>query len=974
VAISIRRVLGTAFLAALVAPRPARALDPEKPLGAYTVDVWGARKGLPSSYVRAISQTADGYLWIAGYGGVGRYDGARIVTLPEPEPMGRIFDTQSFKVDHRGTLWLISSKGTPVCVRDAIASDCLPPGVELPPDTRLVDAHPDADGTAWLATRTGVLRYLPGPPRLVRIPAPDLGRLALIHRDRAGRLWLGGDNGLYRAQKDGAFVPIRRDDPLLSPQVRAYFETPQGRLWFLFDGGIVRVEGDDVRVFSEGRRYPRGAQVIEDRDGNLWIGSQRGLTRFREGRWTTFTSRDGLPDDDVTALHEDREGSLWVGTRSGGIAQFTDRVVETVPGPPLVRELSRVNSVCQDRTGAYWFASRVGLARWKGVEARLYTQRDGLPAEQVLVVAPGARGEIWAGTPRGLVRIENGRIEAPVATEDEVGALHLAEDGTLWMGLGERLARLRQGRLEEVARSTQGPVRNIEPDRGGQLWVASNRGVSRLEGGRLVPVDLGDRPGRALHRDRDGRLWLTAGMDIVRLSPGPIRVLGPSLGLGGRQLFQMIDDGRGWFWVGTSRGLARLPKARLLALADGQPGAIVPLSLETDDQRRDVIANNTRDPGVWQDSAGRLWFATEQGALTIDPARLRVNALPPPVRIDEATADAHALLRGARNDLAPGPGNLAFRFSAVTLLEPNKSLHRYRLEGFDAAWTEAGTRRVAYYTNIPPGSYRFHVQGSNADGIWNEEGDVVELRLRPHFYRTRLFYAACALGVLSALVLIWRQRVRGLRRGYLVALAERGRVARELHDTLLQGMSGVALKVRGLSRKLGADGAVARELAEIDTLVVSTLKETRQFLGDLRGQSAAGDLAVAIERLAGRLTESGDISCAVVVEGEAAALPDDVKGDLFRIAQEAINNAVKHAHPRRIDVKLRYQPDATVLTVADDGCGFEQSGAAGAAQGHFGLLGMRERAARLGDIRLTSHPGQGTTVEVTVPLEGSAHG
>lgn len=965
--------LGTALTCAVLAPQPARALNPEKPLGACTVDVWGARNGLPSSLLRAIAQTPDGYLWIAGYGGVGRYDGARIVTVPEPASGPRIFDTQSLKVDHEGTLWLIPSKGMPVCVRAGVPGDCLPASVQLPSEERLVDAHPDADGSAWLATREHVFRYVPGRPGLAPIAAPALGRINLIHRDRRGRLWLGSSTGLFRLGEDGAFVLAHPLDEALGPQVRSFFETPQGRLWFLFDRGLLRVEGEERQIFSEGDRYHQGTQVIEDRDGNVWIGSHHGLGRLRDGRLTTYTTSDGLPDDDVTALREDREGSLWVGTRSAGIAQFTDRVVDTPRGPPLLRDVRKVNSICQDRTGAFWFGTRLGLLRWKGDEARLYTTREGLPADEVLTVVPGAGGEIWVGTTRGLARMLDGRLDVAAAVS-EVDAIHVDEAGGAWLGLRERLVRFGGGRLEEVAVSAQGPIRNIEPDGTGRLWVAATSGVSRLEGRRLVPVDLGaHHTGRTLHRDRDGRLWLTAGPDIALVSPGPIRFLGPSLNLDGRQLFAIIEDDQGSFWVGTSRGIVRLPRSRLLALAEGRPASIDPLSLVTDDRRRDIIAAVTRDGAAWKDTGGRLWFATERGPVVVDPAHLRVNEHPPSVVIDEATADGRTLLRGVANELGPGPGNLAFRFSAVTLLEPSKSLHRYRLEGFEAAWVEAGARRVAYYTNIPPGTYRFHVQGSNADGVWNEVGDAIQLRLRPHFYQTRLFYGTSVLGALSALVLVWRQRVRGLRRGYLAALAERGRVARELHDTLLQGMTAVGMKVRGLSRRVGPEGqGVARELAEIDTLVTTTLQETRQFLWDLRDESASRDLAVAIERLAGRLTEGRAISSAVVVEGRAAPLPGEVKGDLFRIAQEAIRNAVKHASPSRIDVKLRYQDDAVALTVADDGCGFDQS--EGSPEGHFGLVGMRERAARLGDLRVTSHLGGGTTVEITVPLGESAHG
>ena len=974
-----RRYLRSALVLALLSPlspRPALALDPDTPLAACSVEIWGARRGLPGSLVRAFAQTSDGYLWIASYGGVARYDGARLVTLPEPGPRPRIFDIQTLDLDPQGTLWLTSSLGAPVCVDDGRMRECLPAGLALPPDTRLVDTHVERDGTVWLAARKQLLRYLPSPsPRVVVVSTPPFERASVIRRDRAGRLWLGTDVGLYRQVPGGDFVLARAAGSELRGAVRSHFETASGRSWFALARRLVRIEGEEIRSFGAVERLPLLSQVIEDRDGNVWVGSRTGLLRFRDGRWSTFTTHDGLPDDDVTALFEDREGSLWVGTRDGGIAQFSDRVVGTRLGPPSAPDAPVVDSVCQDRSGAYWFGSRAGLLRWKDGQERRFAQGDGLPDGEVLALAPGTDDdEVWVGTGRGLARVRQGQIDRPAPVEASVSALHVADDGAVWMGQQHRLLRFHRGQLEQFAGDAAGSIRSIQPDRSGAIWVAASRGVARLQAGRLVRLPLADddRRPRSLHRDRQGRLWLTSGRELISLSPGPVQVLGADTGPGDRQLFQAIDDDLGHLWLGTSRGLLRLPGDQIGALLAGRSRRLDPLTLETSDRRRDVVVGITRDPGAWKDHAGRLWFAGKQGLLTVDPARLRVNALPPPVRIDEASADGRSIARGARNELPPGPGNLEFRFSTVTLLEPHKSRHRYRLEGFDDRWVDAGARRVAYYTNIPAGHYRFRVQGSNADGVWNEEGDVLELTLRPHFRDTGWFYGLCGCAAAAAVVLVWRRRVGRLRRQYLGAFAERARLARELHDTLLQGMSAVGLKVRALRRRAGADPpAVRRELADIEDLVTTTLQETRWFLGDLRGQGGGpGDLAVALERLAGRLTEGRSITCTVSVEGIARAIPDDVKGDLFRIAQEAIHNAARHAAPSRIDVEIVYQPAAVTLTVTDDGCGFDDSrAAAAAADGHFGLMGMRERAARVGELRLASHPGAGTTVEVTVHLQ-----
>ena len=963
---------GTLAVAAFAsAPRLALALDPDRPLGACTVERWSARHGLPGSMVRAFAQTPDGYLWVAAYGGVARYDGARLVTLPDHASPARIFDTQTLKVDAGGTLWVISSLGDPVCVREGVPRDCLPAAGLLPTGTRLADAHPDGDGTVWLAGRAGLFRFLPGAPaQVVPVALPATGRIWFVHRDRRGRLWLGAEQGLYRQGGDGAFTPVSTPDGAVTGRPRALFETPQGRLWFAIDRRLLRAEEEGMHELVLPGPEANISAVIEDRDGNLWVGTGSGLRRHRDGRWVTFTVSDGLPEDAVTALLEDREGSLWVGTQGGGIAQFTDRVVATGAGPPTLRN-ERVETVAQDRSGAYWVGWRQGLLRWKDGEERLFGPRDGLPHPHVLAVSPGAGDEIWVGTREGLARLRNGRIDSPLRIQQEVAALYLDDAGSLWIGQLSRLRRLHQGRLEDVARSTVGNIRSIQPDGAGVVWVAGYDGVARLERGQLVPVPLSPtaRRPRALHRDRDGRLWLTAGSELVSLSPGPVRVYGAEGVPGALQLFQVIDDDRGHLWVGSTRGLLRLPKRQLVAIAGGQRARLDPVSLDTSDRRRDVVATKTRQPSAWRDRAGRLWFGAEQGLLMVEPARLRLNEHPPTIRIDEASADGRTIVRGQRNELPPGPGNLEFRFSAVTLIEPHKSQHRYLLEGFEESWVEAGSRRVAYYTNIPPGRYRFRVQGSNADGVWNEEGDALELRLGTHFYRTGWFYAALALAALATVMLLWRQRVQSLRREYLAAFGERSRVARELHDTLLQGMSGVALRLRGVRRRLGPEApAVAREIADIDQLVTTALEETRMFLGELRGPSGPGDLAVALERLAGRLTEGREVAVAVTVEGIPVALPDGVKGDLFRSAQEAIVNALKHASPTRIEVKLVHRAQEVSLMVTDDGCGFDQASAAGAADSHFGLLGMRERGARLGEFRLSSAPGQGTTVEVTARL------
>jgi signal transduction histidine kinase len=332
------------------------------------------------------------------------------------------------------------------------------------------------------------------------------------------------------------------------------------------------------------------------------------------------------------------------------------------------------------------------------------------------------------------------------------------------------------------------------------------------------------------------------------------------------------------------------------------------------------------------------------------------------VVIESAVVDG----RPATGELPPGRGDVELRFAAITLVEPHRARHRYLLEGFDRDWVDAGTRRVAHYTNIPPGHYRFRVRGANADGVWNEAGAEVTFSIRPHFYRTAWFYALVALAALSLIFALYRLRLRSLGRAYVAAFEERSRLARELHDTLLQGMAAIGMQLRGVRRRIEpAAPAAARALESVEDMVTLSLDETRRLVWNLRDDAAqAGDLGVALARLGERLTQGRPVTCSTRVEGAATRLPNGVQDQLFRIAQEAVANAVKHAAAHRITIELEYRGEEVRLAIADDGRGFDP--AVGAPAGHFGLVGMRERAARIGALAIDSRPGGGTRVEINV--------
>jgi ligand-binding sensor domain-containing protein len=970
----------------LLAALPARAISPDRALGECSVAVWRVQDGLPGGWIRAITQTRDGYLWIATQGGLARYGGGPLVQFPAERPFEQASDLMGLSVARDGTLWLTPARGQPVCLRGELFSACLADDGRLPPGVRIAEISQDDAGAAWLATPEGILR---ASDRRLTLSAPAAGwesaPATAVRRDRRGNLWVGTARGLLvRRPGTSALVPI------LSGGVASIYETASGRLWVAADRTLVRIDADHTEVLTAADGLPaaRFTSVIEDRDGNVWVGSREGLIRLGpDRRFTRYGRADGLPDPDVSALFEDREGSLWVGTRAGGLAQFSDRTLDRKASPPSLLN-QWVGTLAMDEQGTLWAGTGRGLTRFAAGEERTFTTADGLPSDQVLAVHPAGGGALWVGTDRGLCRFRPGRIEPVAGLAAPVTALTVEADGALWVGAGDGLHRLRAGVLEhypfdpELTGTPLGEVRAIARDDQGVVWTSANGNLLRVEGSTVRrdrdPIGAALGKVRAIARDADGTLWMGSGDGLIRRRQGRWRIFGAAEGLGRGDLYQVAADDLGSLWVGASHGLLRIGRSALEEVDRGRRASVDVFAFDIWDQQREVRVARTRQPSVWKDAEGRLRFATSRGVVGVDPRRLPANPLPPPVFVERAIVDGRPARLGVVNHFPPGSGALEFQFAAITLLEPRKAQHRYLLEGFDRDWVQAGTRRSAYYTNMKPGRYRFRVQGSNADGVWNLTGDTLELVLAPHFYQTTWFFALVVLSAAAVVLSFHRLRVERLRGRYVATLTERARVAREVHDSLLQGMTGALMHLRGL-RKRFAPGAppaaadtVAGELRTIEEVVASNIEETRHFIWDLRdGKPATRELPPALGELVDRAVAGTATVGRLVVEGDPVPVSRHVHRELLRIAHEALANAAKHAAAAHVEARLRYGDGSLSLTVADDGRGFDPGAAGGSQTGHFGLIGMSERGTLLGRFTLDSQPGKGTRVEVTVDVDGA---
>ena len=522
-----------------------------------------------------------------------------------------------------------------------------------------------------------------------------------------------------------------------------------------------------------------------------------------------------------------------------------------------------------------------------------------------------------------------------------------------------------------------GPTRVPLGDRQGDLWIGTSGGLSRFDHGAFinstVQQGLSNNTVTAIAQDAQGSLWLGTnggGLNRLRGAPGQPDS-GVSLefeGAAGHHL-RHSRRRRGYLWLSSQSGIFRVSLAQLNAYSPSHPNAVD--AYGTADGMNIRECSGSGHPAAWKLADGSLWFATLDGVSFIDPAHAAENRVPPPVVIEKVLVDDQA--RGLDQELTiqPGANRLEFQYAGLSFVAPQKVRYRYQLKGFDHGWIEAGSRRAAFYTNLPPGRYRFAVMAANNDGVWNTAGASFALRLLPHFYQTWWFYSALALAGLLLGYLVYRWRVLQVEAQWGAVLAERGRLAREIHDTLAQGFVGISVQLELVARLLATSREAAlQQLDQARALVRASLAEARTSIWDLRSENAgAEDLPGRLRQSCNRIASGSPSKVYLQVKGTYRPVTRKTEEELLRIGQEAVANAVRHAEATRIDVQLIYEAARVSLQVADDGRGFEPSPERSGPEGHYGIKGMHERAEEIdAALVLESTPGGGTRISVEAPL------
>ena len=982
-----------AWMALAGCPR-ALALNSSLEVSQYAHTSWTARDGYSLGAVFAMAQTPDGYLWLGAEFGLFRFDGVRFIPWQPPAGQQLPDKPYSLLVTRDGTLWigtyagLVSWNGAELIRYPALDGQFV---------TSLVE---DREGTVWSGTvgpTNGQLCSIrSGSAQCYSEDGAFGSSVWSLGEDSSGALWAGAETGIWR-WKPG---PPRR---YATPGMRMgdMSKADDGRLLVGMNGaGLRQIVGDKVEPYPINSAMNPNAllpdrdvnsnKLLRDRDGGLWIGTrERGLIHIHNGRTDVFTKADGLSGDISCSIFEDREGNVWFAS-SVGLDRFRELPVTTISAKQGLSS-NATNSVLAATDGSVWIAAKDGLSRWKDGRFTVFRKTSGLPDDETQSLFQDSRGRIWVSTKRALAYFEDGRfVTVKGVPAEEIYSITGDKAGNLWLSGNKGLSHLLDGRLVEhfdwsaLGRRQQAKV--ILSDQGG-LWLSfwQDGGVLYFKDGQVrasyaAADGLGKGHVPGLQLDRDGALWAaTQEGGLSRIKDGRATTLTSRNGLPCDTIHSTIEDNDRSLWLYTGCGLVRITRVELDAwIADPNRRIEMTVWDAADGVRLHPVSPTSWGPTVAKSTDGKLWFVMGEAIQVVDPHHLTANQLPPPVYIEQVTANGQTYDASQGLRLPAGMRDLLFDFTALTLVESDEVRFRVKLEGQDGGWRELVNQRRVHYTNLSPKHYRFRVLACNNSGVWNEEGALLDFSIAPAFYQTPWFGLACVALFLALLWVAYQLRIRQLAHQFNMTLearvSERTRIARELHDTLLQSFQGLLLRFQSVLKMLPERPLEARQRLEsaLDQ-GVEAIAEGRDAVQGLRSSaSETNDLANGIVAIGAELTSDTSAldspSIDVEVEGTPRNMNAIVRDGAYRIAGEALRNACRHARARRITVELSYDKRQFRLRVRDDGKGLDEEAIRRQPEGHFGLRGMRERAEDVGgQLEVRSRVDYGTEVELSIP-------
>ena len=935
---------------------------------------WTTENGLPQNSIHSIFQSRDGYMWIATEGGIARFNGIDFKTFNhENTPAFASDDTCCF-AEANNALWIGTADGLLQYTTGTFHRFTTAEGL---PSNDILSLAATGDGSLYVLTANGLSIFsgksfsaLPTPAPVSAIAPGDGGRLL----SAVPSSLLEYHHGLLSPSALILVLPPAKE-PL-----QAFGTLSDHTNWYRSRDNIVLTANGHTRSIDATRDLPgtRIESFLADSHGTLWIGTNKGLVSL-DNTAAQPRLQPALATNSILSLFEDREGNLWIGTDTAGLHILRQQSFRTIP--TLSDHV--ITAVTQSADGAIWAGTNGdGLDRWQNNTIHHFSTKDGLLSEIILALAPAPNNSVWVGTPDGLNHITNNHIETYTSADglpdDLIRSILVAPDNTLWIGTRRGLAHWQDNTFTTYTRAnglrsdligTLLQPRNSH-DRT-DLWIATLDGLSRLHNGTVTTYTTADGLSgnviTALYEDSQGALWIGTKANGLSLYKDA-----HFTSIHATELPQSIDsilgDNNGNLWLSSNHGVTRVAQSQLLACASSTNCEIHANTYGRADGMPTEETSSIGHPSAWHAADGELLFATRKGIAIVNPANLSENRIPPPVVIEHFTVDDTEL--PTTKPIPPGHSRFAFQYAGLSYAAPSRIRYRYMLEGFDKQWTDAGTRRTAYYTNLPAGHYTFRVQAASNDSLWNDTGATLTFSIRPPFYRS-FWFILLTLAALTALaVLLYRLRLRRLRSQFEAVLAERNRMAREIHDTLAQSFAGVSVQLELVSQLLAHSQteAASEQLDRTRAYVREGLAEARRSIWDLRAIAAQNTLPTRLTHLVEQ-SRTEPLTINLNIGGTYRPIAPSIENEVLRIAQEALTNIQRHANATEANIDLRYNTNQLHLAITDNGGGFNPSEATFSANGHFGLQGMRERAEQIdAQLNIASIPAHGTTVTLDVPI------
>jgi signal transduction histidine kinase/ligand-binding sensor domain-containing protein len=998
---AIAAMLGSCLTCVLLLAGAVHALDPKKHVTQYLHTSWRIQDGSAPSGMYSITQTTDGFLWfLSSRGEIYRFDGVQFRRWHMPSEAETIGKIRNIVGDPAGGLWVLGADGIAHVKDGAVTSHVPLDGLEPNP----LNVSEDADGSIWVVRGdNGIAEPVCHIDEHAvkcygKSDGIPISPIDAILADGRGGFWLGGQAALVHWHAGASeMYPIQGlKADMGAPGIMSLALGPDGSLWvgIFSDGpgrGLARLDGGNVRSFVSSSFDGSKVTVFSlrfDHEGNLWVGTaNQGVFRVHGNATEHYGRAEGSSSDFVRAFFEDREGIVWAAT-SNGVDDFHDPHVTTFS---VMEGLAADNAVGLMATedGSLWVANAYSLDRIDNGTVSSIRAGHGLPGQQVSSLLEDHAGNVWVGVDDGLYQLKEGRFRRlPERNHQPLGLVYaLIEDtdGNIWAVCAgtPQLARIRDFQIQEVFSRAQVPAARIAPNPQGGIWIATRKGeLGLFRNGTLqkFPVNPDSKSPLANQAiaQPDGSVLAAFDDGLVGLRQGKVQRLTTKNGLPCESIFSFVQDNEKRWWLNTQCGIVEFSDSELQRFWANPDAVIQTRVYDVLDGARPSArppfnsAANSRD--------GRVWFVNSGVVQMVDPSTLASRALPAMTYIESVTVDRNEFAPTANLKVAPHPRDLQIDYTSPTFLIPQRVRFRYRLDNYDRDWHDAGTRRQAFYTDLPPGKYSFRVIASNSDGVWANNAATLDFAVTPAYYQTNWFRALCALSFLALLWAAYRWRVRQLRHQFEMTLdtrvGERTRIARDLHDTLLQSFHGVLLRFQTAFQLLPERPVEAKEkLGSAIEQAAEAITEGRDAVQGLRDSTTqTNDLAVAISTLGEELAANSTVHRPVfhvAVEGQSRDLHPILRDEVYKIAAEGLRNAFLHANAKQVEVEIRYDNERFRLRVRDDGKGIDRAVlSAQSREGHYGLPGMRERASIIGGkLTVWSEVDAGTEVELRLPAD-----